>query len=263
MRLSHALTACDLNSDYLEYWPSARQAWLEIVGIEPLLVLIADDEQIPAELRDDPYVIPFAPIPDVHSALQAQCIRLLYPALVETDEAVLITDVDLYPLRRSYFVDPITSLDERFFVSYRDEGLDRKQVVMPFNAAVPRTWAELFRVQSLEDARERLREWTAGREYDGRRAWPGWYTDQEILYDALSHWRDARTRWWVMDDDFTKHRQLDRLELENDDGLTPQRQAGILASTYSDYICLFPYREHREVNDLVLQLGLQATGADR
>ncbi len=66
-----------------------------------------------------------------------------------------------------------------------------------------------------------------------------------------------------MDDDFTKHRQLDRLELENDDGLTPQRQAGILASTYSDYICLFPYREHREVNDLVLQLGLQATGADR
>jgi hypothetical protein len=259
MRLGRALTACDLNPEYLDYWPSARRAWLEIIGVEPLLVLIADIEDVPADLRNDPYVVAFTPIPGVHTALQAQCIRLLYPALVDTEDAVLITDVDLYPLRRSYFVDPIRPLDDRFFVSYRDARLERGQVAIAYNAAVPSTWSELFGVSSLDDARALLAEWASGREYDGRRAWPGWYTDQEILYEALLQWPATRTRWWVMDDEFTKHRQLDRLELEHEGGLTPERRAGIVDSTYSDYICLFPYRKHREVNDLVLALGLQAS----
>jgi len=258
MRLSHVVLACDANPDYLEYWPSAKCAWLEIVGIEPILVLIADEDRVPADLRADPHVVSFAPIPNVHTALQAQCIRLLYPALVETEQAVLIADVDLYPLRRSYFVDPIAKLDARFFVSYRDDRLEADQVVIPYNAAAPSTWAEIFGVTDLDGVRSRLGAWTSNLEYDGRRAWPGWYTDQQILHRTLTHWPDSASRWWVIDDAYTRHRQLDRLELEHEQGLSPARRDGISRLEYSDYICLFPYGEHREINDLVLRLGLDA-----
>lgn len=260
-RLGRALTACDLNPDYLEYWPSMRRAWVDIVGVAPLLVLIADEEAVPADLREDELVVTFAPIPGVHTALQAQCIRLLYPAVVDTPDAVLITDVDLYPLRRSYYLDPVRRLDARFFVSYRDVRLERDQVVVPYNAAAPSTWGEIFGVSTLDDVRARLTEWTQGIPYDGRRAWPGWYTDQQILYRALKAWPDAPLRWWMLDDDFTRHRQLDRMQLERERGLEPHRREGIHRGDYSDYVCMFPYRAHQAVNDQVLALGLEAASA--
>jgi len=262
MRLSHVVLACDLNPDYLEYWPSARRAWLEIVGIEPVLVLIADEDRVPADLRRDPHVVSFAPIPNVHTALQAQCIRLLYPAVVETEQAVLIADVDIYPLRRSYFVDTIGKLDARFFVSYRDDRMEAGQVVIPYNAAAPSTWSEIFGVTDLDGVRSQLAAWTSNLEYDGRRAWPGWYTDQQLLHRTLTHWPEAPRRWWVMDDAYTRHRQLDRLELEKEHGLSPERREDIRRLKYSDYICLFPCHEHRDTNDLVLRLALETAAVD-
>jgi hypothetical protein len=258
MELGLALMACDMNQDYIDFWPFARRAWLEIVGVQPLLVLIADDDQIPAELRADPFVVQFRPLEGVHTAFQAQCIRLLYPAVLETPDAVVISDVDLYPLRRSYFLNRIRRLDDRFFVSYRDVRLEWGQVAMAFNAAIPTTWSELFSVSSIDDVRRRLRDWTSGIEYDGRRAWPGWFTDQEILHRTLTTWPQAPHRWWAMDDDYTGYRRLDKLELEREDGLEPHRREEIRSGAYSDYVCLFPYREHREINDLVLQLGIEA-----
>jgi hypothetical protein len=262
MRLGRVLMACDLNPDYLDYWPAARRAWLEIVGVEPMLILIAEADRVPGELADDELVLQFAPLPGVHTALQAQCIRLLYPAVVDTEDAVLISDVDLYPLRASYFLEPVKLLDRDFFVSYRDECLPRGQLAMAFNAARPSTWAELFGVTGLDDVRARLAEWTADVEYDGRRAWPGWYRDQKILYETLKNWGDAPRRWWLLDDDYTRFRRLDKLELERENGLEPHRRQEIGGGSYSDYVCLFPYREHRETNDLVLRLALEAANGE-
>ena len=263
MRLGRVLMACDLNQDYLDYWPSTRRAWLDIVGVEPLLVLVAEDRDIPDHLRSDELVVPFTPIEGVHTALQAQCIRLLYPAAVETTDAVLVSDIDLYPLRPSYFSETVELLDARHFVSYRDVYVNRSMVSMLFNAATPPTWCDVFGVSTLEDVRAKLTMWTSELEYDGRRAWPGWYTDQKLLYRTLTEWPEARDRWWVLDDDYTRHHQLDRLELENEEGLTPRRRDAILAQRYSEYACLFPYAEHRQVNDLVLELALAAARSRR
>lgn len=262
-RLGRVLIACDLNHDYLDFWPAARRAWLEVVGVEPLLVLVAAREDIPPELASDELVVPFEPLDELHTAFQAQCIRLLYPALLETPEAVLISDIDLYPLRPSYFRGPLEQLDRRFFVSYRDERLWRGEVDMNFNAALPATWSELFHVDDLDDVRRRLREWSDGLVYDGRRGWDGWYTDQRVLHRSLTAWVDASTRWWVLDDEYCRHNQLERLELAREDGLLPHRRAALRRQEYSEFICLVPYRAHRDVNDLVLELGIAAAASHR
>jgi hypothetical protein len=65
-----------------------------------------------------------------------------------------------------------------------------------------------------------------------------------------------------MDDAYTRHRQLDRLELEKEHGLSLQRHDDIRRLRYSDYICLFPYQEHRDTNDLVLRMALEAAAVD-
>lgn len=257
LSLGRVLLACDLNADYLDFWPSSSRAWREIVGVEPLLVLIAADDSIPAHLRDDPSVVPFEPLPGVHSALQAQCIRLLYPAVVQTTGAVMIADIDLYPLRASYFHDPLARLDERFFVVYRDDRLERGEVDIMFNAARPETWGDVFGVATIDDVRRELARWTSGLEYDGRKAWPGWYTDQQTLYRTLMSWPQRGERLWVLDDQYCRYRRLNRDKLADEAGLEPWRVEGIRRLEYSDFNCFVPYREHQAINDRVLALGLE------
>jgi hypothetical protein len=258
MRLTTVLLACDLNRDYIGFWPLAQRAWREIVGIEPVLVLVAADEEVPDELRDDEAVIRFEPIRDIHTAFQAQCIRLLYPALLEADGAVLIADVDLLPLKRSYFVEPLAKLDARFFVTYRDTRLERGEINIMFNAATPATWTEIFGVRTVDEARAQLASWADGREYDGRRGWEGWYTDQQILFEALRSWPAARDRHWLLDDVYCGFNRLDRLELERENGLEPHRVRALQTARYSDYNCLTPYDRYRNVHEQVLELALEA-----
>jgi hypothetical protein len=256
-RLGRVLLACDLNRDYLDFWPSTRTAWKEIVGLDVTLVLVAPPEAVPAELQDDPDVIPFEPVEGVHPTLQAQCIRLLYPALLETDGAVIISDIDLYPLRASYFHDPVRLLDERFFVVYRDDRLDRGEIDMMFNAARPDTWGEVFDVATVTDLRDRLAAWSDGMQYDGRRGWDGWYTDQRMLYQKLLSWSARDERLWMLDDQACRYNRLNRDKLVNEDGLEEWRADGLQRLAYSDFNCFVPYRDHREINDRILELGLE------
>ena len=257
-RLGRVLVACNMNRDYLDFWPSTRRAWKEIVGLESTLVLVATSDELPADLRDDPDVVRFEPLPGVHATFQAQCVRLLYPALVETDGAVIISDIDLYPLRGGYFHDPVLRLDDRFFVVYRDERLDRGEIDMMFNAALPRTWGEVFDVATLDDVRSELARWADGLEYHGGRGWPGWYTDQQTLYRKVMSWPQRADRVWMMDDQYTRYRRLNRDKLVHENGLEPWRVEGIRRREYSDFNCFVPYQAHREINDRVLELGLEA-----
>src|SRR5205814_2149267 len=127
-RLGSVLLACDLNRDYLDFWPSTRRAWQKIGG---------------------------------------------------------------------------------------------------FNAALPATWGEVFEIASIEDVRSKLTSWGEGLDYDGRRGWSGWYTDQHRLYETLLSWPARSERLWVLDDQYCRYRRLDRMELAAEIELEQWRVDGI------------------------------------
>src|SRR5439155_17037191 len=93
--LTHALVASDLNERYLGCWPLARRAWREYVGVDACLVLVAEPDDVPETLSAEPGVVVFPPAPGLHTAFQAQGIRLLYPGLLDTDGAVITADIDM------------------------------------------------------------------------------------------------------------------------------------------------------------------------
>lgn len=253
LELSHVVLACDLNPRYLESWPLVAPAWREAVGIEPVLVLIAAEDAVPAWAADDPAVRVFPPADGLHTAFQAQCIRLLYPALLETDGGVLISDMELVPLDPGYFTRPPATVDESVFVSYRDLSLEKAQIVMGYNAARPETWAEVFGVASEGDVRGRLVEWGSGREYDTVRGGAGWYTDQEALYAELLPWGARTGRHVLFDDAYTRFRRLDRPHVEA--GLPDSLRRRIAAGAFTDFNSLIPHGEHRELNEEVVALA--------
>ncbi len=255
MRLTHALLACDLNPRYLDFWPLVRRAWPDVVGIEPVLVLIAEPARVPEALRRDPRVHVFPPVASLHTAFQAQCIRLLYPALLEAEGAVVVSDADMVPMNRRYFHRAVSRIDEEHFVAYRDAYLSSHEIPICYNAALPRTWGSIFDVKTIEDVRERLAEWEGEVEYDGVHGGQGWLTDQRILYRTLVD-RGRRTRTvWILDDHYTGFRRLERAVLEKRRALDEKDRRMISRGAYSDFHCVHPYSEFRELNELAVDLA--------
>lgn len=258
LRLTHVVLATDLHPSYVDLWPVAKRAWAAIAGLEPVLVLVADASAVPPDLADDPCVCLFAPEPGLHTAFQAQCIRLLYPSLLETPGAVLTSDVDMAPMSPRYFHRPLARIDRRHFVCYRDVLLELGEMPICYNAALPETWASVFKIGSIEDVRARLREWGEDLEYAGTHGGTGWTADQVRLYGALIE-RGRRVRdVWILDDHFTGYRRLERAYVEKWGRLSPEARRGIERRAFSDFHLLRADSEHAGLNELIVNDAIEA-----
>ena len=269
MRLSACLVSCDLNPLYLDFFPVIRQLWMEVVGVRIKLVLIAD--AIPPALdawADD--IVLFPPLPGINTAFQAQCIRLLYPALMEPEAdggAVIISDMDMVPMCRRYYTDSIASLPDNNFAVYRGNVLisDSAQIAICYNAARPAVWGEIFgspngRIDGIEDVRRILADW-AGQcpEYDGRHGGQGWSFDQRVLFERVRTWASRapnKTRITVLNDVETGFQRLDRLDLMRAGALSMAQAERIRDHLYTDYHLLRPNADFKAVNDRIVQILL-------
>lgn len=254
--LGLALTASDLSPGYLDSWPLARKAWHELIGIDALLVLVARPGDVPEHLATDPSVHVFEPIAGLHTAFQAQCVRLLYPALLDVEGGVITSDVDMVPLSADYFHGPAAHVRAEDFVAYRDVLVAIRQIPICYNGALPRTWAELFDIESLDDIRARLNDWGGRVSYDGVRGGRGWDTDQERLYDRLLGWALQTRRAWILDDRATGFRRLERAELQKHARLETAQARRITRGGYTDYHALPPTDAYAALNEQIVALAL-------
>lgn len=183
MRLDCVLVACNENTKYLDFWPLVKQAWWDLAQLPCILVYVG--EELPESLAKDPAVKHFKPISGWPTATQAQCIRLLYPSLLKCEGAVMVSDMDMIPMQRDWFVRGFDIFEESQFVSLR--GIDEKeqQIYMCYVGATPKIWSSLFSIVSEESIRDRLLEWSRRYPADGCHGGIGWCTDQRILYDRI------------------------------------------------------------------------------
>jgi hypothetical protein len=258
LRLTRALVACDANPFYLDCWPLVSRAWSEILGLEPILVLVAAESEVPSGLLADARVRLFPPVDGIHAAFQAQCIRLLYPALLDGEGAVVISDMDLIPLLPRYFHGALGRLDARFFVSYRDVLHSRRQVAIAYNAAEPETWRDLTGVRGEDDVGVRLREWYDGVEYQGERGGSGWYTDQLVLFKLLMEWHQRDQRLWMLDDDYAGHRRLERDAVAAAGKIGTDLRADLLRGRYADFHAVLPHSRFHTLNEEVVEVAISS-----
>lgn len=265
MKLGCALVASDLNPEYLEFYPLVRRTWEEVVGVPALLVLIAD--AIPAGLEEHAATIRlFPPLPGVHTAFQAQCVRLLYPALLEAEAAggaVLTSDIDMIPMNRPYYVDSIRQLPDDRFAILRANVLmaDAREIAICYNAAMPGTWRDLFGGPAdLDDLRRRLAAWAVRADYDGRHGGIGWNTDQRLLFEQVAVWSEGAGAGRVacLTDAETGYRRLDRLDMMVDGGLTERDAGDARAGRFSDCHMMRPPWRHHAFNAAVAALPPRA-----
>jgi hypothetical protein len=258
LELTHAIVASDLNPLYLDFWPLVRRAWAEVAGLEAVLVLIAARDDVPEALRNDPQVHVVEPLDGVHTALQAQCIRLLYPALLANAAGIITSDADMVPMNRRYFHRPASQVGANHFLAYRDVYLASREVTMCYVAAAPDTWGDAFDIGTVGDVVRRLADWAEAVEYAGQHGGEGWVTDQQLLYQTLVEFGARTRRVWIADDHYTGYRRLERAKLLRQGELTPHDERLILDGAYSDFHCVQPYAQFRHLNDSPVELAVES-----
>lgn len=196
MKIKYCLLATNMNENYHEFIPYVCKMWKELLDVEVKIIFVADI--IPEKY--DQYknnVILFKPLENIHTAFQAQCLRLLYPCLFDTHEGVMIADIDMIPLQKKYY-EGLYEIDKDKFIITHKIMLARKQLMMSGNLAIPSTWKEIFKINDINDIKNTLIKWNLMYpNYDGIRGGVSWNADQEILYNYVTEWNVVSKRLHV------------------------------------------------------------------
>ncbi|MGC2310861.1 MAG: hypothetical protein WA432_04530 [Candidatus Babeliaceae bacterium] len=235
--LDRVILTSDNNPLYSEFWPVIARVWQQLIGVRPTLIFIDDGSAI--EFDDTcGDVIRFKAIPDIPTAFQAQVIRLLAPVLFK-DEICIISDIDMLPLSRSYFVDTVKKFNDTSCVVYRPYGYDKRKHRYPmcYIAAKGLVFGDIFQVSNVEDIRDMIIQW-----YEQKL---GWITDELMLYKYIHAWKNFAGHCMLLQT--KRYRRLHR-------DYWKYHEDGITKGLYADAHLPRPYSHYKNEIDAVICL---------
>jgi hypothetical protein len=189
MKIDICLTATNTKSAYINQIPTFIKIWL-LFGIQPVIILV--NNEIPEKFLDyKQYIILFDPkahgLENMHTAYIAQSIRIFYPALFPADKVVIIADIDIMPISRSFFLDSVKDLSQEVFVNYRRYN---GQLNICYNVTSAGTWSKIFDIDSMDNLIQQLK-CNYNNNYNAYKNCPGWFTDQVVLTRKVTEYQQA------------------------------------------------------------------------
>lgn len=250
MKLNCVLTAVNENPLYLDFIPIFIKTWNKLYpGVDIKIILIS--YEIPKKLLSfNESIILFKPIKNILTSFTSQFIRLLYPCILNYENGVLITDIDMLPMNNKYYTDNINEFPNNKFIYFRDNILFKdKQIAMCYNIATPNIWKEIFEINSLEDIQNKLKDISKKniiREGSGNE---GWFLDQMFLYKYVMEWNIKTNNLVCLNENNTGFKRLDRIYKINNNSIQ-----NIKNGLYSDFHCYRPMSQYHKLNYYIISL---------
>lgn len=113
MKIDFALMSSTPDPFYIDFWPLVANMWRDVIGIEPVLIYSPDDGAVLDESHG--LIIRIPEVPGVPPYLQALWSRYWYTQFW-SDKVLVISDVDMLPISRSYFVDQLESIPDTTYL---------------------------------------------------------------------------------------------------------------------------------------------------
>jgi hypothetical protein len=251
MKLDCVLTACNKKPLYINFIPIFIKTWKKLYpNVNTKIILISDN--IPENLHEyKNNIILFKPLPNISTSFTSQYIRLLYPAILNYKNGIMITDIDMIPMNRTYYIKNIEKYSDDKLIYLRDVLLNLKQIAMCYNVATKNTWSNIFSIKTIDDIKKRLQDVSKRIKYVEGSGKQGWSTDQIDLYNHVMIWNSKTNNLIILKDKNTKFNRLNRNRFSKiNDTLEKNIKNGI----YTDYHCLRPYDKYKEINDKIYNL---------
>jgi hypothetical protein len=252
MKLDCILTSVNENPLYLEFIPIFIKTWAKLYpDVDVKIILIAT--KIPEEyLRYKDNIILFEPIKNVLTSFSSQFIRLLYPCILNYNNGVMITDMDMLPMNRTYYTENIKPYNNSKFIYLRENiCFEKTQIAMCYNVAVPTIWKDIFEINSVEDIRDKIKyEFKNNIILEGHGN-KGWSIDQLVLYERVMNWNKRTNDLTCLIEYETGFNRLDRHKFDINNDII---RNNITNGVYSDYHCLRPMNTYSEINNTIYNL---------
>ena len=252
MKLDCVLTAVNEKKLYLDFVPIFIKTWNKLYpDIDVKIILIST--KIPENLLlYKKNIILFKPIKNVLTSFISQFIRLLYPCILNYNNGVLITDMDMLPMNSTYYTDNILSYDNTKFIYYRENICNEfNQIAMCYNIATPKIWREIFKINSLEEIKMNIKEVFDSNTIKEGHGNTGWCMDQIKLYNKVMKWNKKTNNFVRLKEKNTGYKRLDRISFKTLDSST---QKNIIYGKYTDYHMHRPMSRYSKINWLVYNL---------
>lgn len=251
MILDCVISACNENPLYIEFVPYFIKTWKKLYpNVDVKVILIANN--IPNELIEyTNNLILFHPLENISTAFISQYIRLLYPAILNYKNGILITDIDMIPMNRTYYTKNIENIPDNKFIYMRDAMLEAKEIAMCYNVALNVTWKEIFGINNLDDVINILKDVYKSIEYVDGHNNKGWNIDQINFFNYVMNWNNKTKNFVVLSDKNTNFSRLCR-----DSFMQPNNLFVNLVRNgfFSDYHCLRPYHAYKDINEHIYNL---------
>lgn len=233
MKIKYAITSCNDNKDYYEFWPLLSKVWKQFLKIEPILIYIG--ENLPEELENNKYgqIIKFKPINNLSTATQSQFIRLWY-ATQFPDDICCTTDIDMFPLSWWYFKDQIRNIDDDKYVFLSEKETTGYNIC--YNIASGKNFSQILDLQDdFESTIINYYNLAVGRKENT------WFLDESYLTEKLNRYKG---------DKFIKltRPQYGRINRTNFN----YNPAYLSLGMYYDYHSARPYSIHKKQIDALI-----------
>jgi hypothetical protein len=253
MKLDCIVSACNMTPLYCDFIPPFIKAWKTLYPNVDIRIILINDI-LPSELRQyAEYIILFTPLPGVSTSLTSQYIRLLYPCILNYENGIMITDIDMLPMNSKYYTKNIEPFDNSKFIYLRNVCFEYDEIAMCYNVGLRQTWENIFNIHSLDDIKARLIDVSSKNVYLEGHGNIGWNTDQKDFFKNVLEWNKRTNNFVYLDDNKTGYMRLDRIHRHTME-MPLELQNAIKDGAFSDYHCLRPYSQYKDLNDYIVSL---------
>ena len=158
MKIDKVIMSCDDKRYYLDFWESVSKVWKNKFGIHPVLILFGDKKTLNVS-EEFGTVIEFPTNPNILPHIQAQWARYWFPC-TEPDTTWLISDIDMFPMSKNYFIDSLNGVPNNSFINLNANG---DYFPACYNGGKGSTFKEVLELpdtweQSIQQIHERSKE---------------------------------------------------------------------------------------------------------
>lgn len=227
MKFTTVLSACNNNPEYICFIPYFIDSWKKLFP-EVKCIVVYIDEIIPENLKKyEENIILFKPLLGISTKYISQNIRLYYPALLDVEGGIMITDIDMVPLNRDYYLKNIDQYEDDIFIIYRKAS--NVQFAMCYCLATKETWSKTFGIKTIENVNNILK--INGKSYTDIKGDSTWFIDQLILTKAIQIYG----KYVILNDIKQGYNRLDRIYVNKYIQNIEKIVEDVKAKKYSDF----------------------------
>jgi len=245
MKIDRAIMATDANPDYYKFWPTVAKRWISW-GITPTLFVISKDKlNIDSSLGDVVYVNPTTDVPTAH---QAQIIRLFAAASFRKDVCI-ISDIDMMPLQKEYFIESCKPYKDDKLVVYSSDAYlpdDPAHPAYPmcYLCSSGKTFYDIIG-GDLDNFSKLVKEWIS--------CGHGWHTDEKVFFQKLMDWQEQNAKTVFLRRGFNvSNHPITIARIDRSNG-SDCRMDLLEKNYYVDYHMPRPYDKYSETIDTIYE----------